>query len=85
MTTTPTIATNRRDSAGVKYSSDQYRAGGDRIIWIDGFVDEITLRVVAEIRAAGFKAWRTKDQVWILNSDAAAIAALKISTDRVSA
>lgn len=76
MITTPTTITNRRNSAGVKYSSDQYRAGGERILWLDGMVEAIT------IRAAGFKAWRTKDQVWVRAADAAAIAALRIPTDR---
>lgn len=73
-----TAISNSRNEHGVKYSSDMYRAGGERICWCDGYTDEITLRIVAEIRGAGFKAWRTGSTVWVRKDDEAAISARKI-------
>ena len=55
-----------------------YRKGGERICWIDGYIEPITKGVLKAIRDAGFCAWRTKDTVWGRNVDADAIAALKI-------
>ena len=55
--------------SNLKASINQYRNGGERVLWIDGRFDEITQAVVADIRSKGFKCWRTKDQVWVRNSD----------------
>lgn len=74
--------TDRRNAFGVKDSSDQYRNGGARILWVDGRTDELTARIISAIRSAGFKAWRTGDQIWVRSIDADKIAALHIPTDR---
>lgn len=65
--------------ANLKPSIDQFRAGGLSRLWIDGRKREITLAVVADIRAKGFKCWRTGDQVWVLNSDVAALSAASVN------
>lgn len=67
--------TNERNDYGVKDSANQYRQGGNRVLFVDGRNDEVTLRVVASIRAKGFKCWRTKDQVWVHARDLTAMVA----------
>lgn len=75
------MITNRRNENGLKDSADQYRKGGQRVLFIDGLVDTITFRAIAEIRAAGMKCWRTGDQVWINAADLAEICALNIDLE----
>ena len=53
----------------MKLSINQYRKGGERVLWIDGRLPEITMAVVADIRAKGFRCWRTQDQVWVNTND----------------
>jgi hypothetical protein len=67
-----------RTEGGLKYSTDQFRAGGERTLWIDGRTHEITMRVVADIRAKGFKCWRTRDQVWVREADGVAMVAANV-------
>lgn len=64
----------------LKHSINQFRAGGLYVLWCDGLYRERTLAVVADIRAKSFKCWRTGDQVWVLNSDLAAIEAANVKT-----
>lgn len=68
------MVTDTRNRYGFKDSVNMYRKGGDRVCWCDGFIPEITDRVVKEIRQAGFQCWRTKDTVWIRKDDETAIA-----------
>lgn len=61
--------------SNLKPSLHQFRKGGERRLWIDGRRQEITELVVADIRAKGFKCWRTGDQVWVNDSDINALVA----------
>ena len=76
------VEDRRRGSDGrVKLSSDQYRKSGERVLLLDGHTHAINLRVLQAIRRAGFKAWRTGDQLWILRVDVDAINELPIADE----
>jgi hypothetical protein len=73
--------TGRRNEHGFKSRLDVFRKGGERVLWVDGRTDALTLRIVNDIRAAGFKCWREKDQIFIRKDDSGAIAALNLNYD----
>lgn len=56
-----------------KHQDRIYREGGKWVCWSDGLVDELTFRIVADIRAQGFKVRRRKNTVFVLAVDAARI------------
>jgi hypothetical protein len=58
----------------LKQSSDQYRAGGERVLFLDQYGIDGAKVAVQQIRADGFKAWRTGHQVWVLDADCTQLA-----------
>lgn len=49
-------------------------------LWCDDLRDDITRAVVADIRANGFKCWRTGLQVWVNTADFLAMATAGVKT-----
>lgn len=52
-----------------KHQSESYREGGRWLAWCDGFTDEYTAHVIADIRRQGFKARKRGDRVFVLASE----------------